>query len=151
MERKNKKRNIDFFFFLIQISQIRDDDDEETETLWQTKTTAVLLQSGKMRFLDALSESIENGIPCLARASLVTISWMSQSVGEVKHLQPLLAGSVLVPQLLVALGQDNTMEERVLASFSLLNLLKCSGEKSQIYIYMYVFEVFNLSRLPLFF
>lgn len=144
MERKNKKRNIDFFFFLIQISQIRDDDDEETETLWQTKTTAVLLQSGKMRFLDALSESLENGIPCLARASLVTISWMSQSVGEVKHLQPLLAGSVLVPQLLVALGQDNTMEERVLASFSLLNLLKCSGEKShidkksQIYICMYL-------------
>lgn len=143
MERKNKKRNIDFLF-LIQISQIRDDDDEETETLWQTKTTAVLLQSGKMRFLDALSESIENGIPCLARASLVTISWMSQSVGEVKHLQPLLAGSVLVPQLLVALGQDNTMEERVLASFSLLNLLKCSGEKSQIdkksqiYICMYL-------------
>lgn len=106
---------------------IRDDDDEETETWWRRKTTTVLLQSGNKRFLNALSESIENGIPCLARASLVTISWISLSRGQEKHLQSLLAGSALVPQLLEALGQDKTMEERVLASFSLLNLLKGSG------------------------
>lgn len=105
---------------------VREKDD--METWWQRKTAMVLLKNGDRRLLVALSDAIENGIPCLARASLVTVSWISsvlQSMEE-QNLQSV-ACSVLLPQLLQALDFDKTIEERTLASFSLLNLLKGSG------------------------
>lgn len=104
---------------------VREKDD--METWWQRKTAMVLLKNGDRRLLVALSDAIENGIPCLARASLVTVSWISsvlQSMEE-QNLQSV-ACSVLLPQLLQALDFDKTIEERTLASFSLLNLLKGS-------------------------
>lgn len=88
----------------------------------------ILLNSGQRNLLVALSDSMANGIPCLARASLVTVTWISsflQSSGE-RSLQSL-ACLTLVSQLIEGLNYDNSMEERILASFSLLNLLKGSG------------------------
>lgn len=76
----------------------------------------------------ALSDSIANGIPSLARASLVTVSWMSSFLSTVgdENLRNM-ACSILVPQLLESLNYDKDVEERVLASYSLLSLAKSSG------------------------
>lgn len=76
----------------------------------------------------ALSDSIANGIPSLARASLVTVSWMSSFLNTVgdDNLRSM-ACSILVPQLLESLNYDKDVEERVLASYSLLCLAKSSG------------------------
>ncbi|KAA8537128.1 hypothetical protein F0562_029646 [Nyssa sinensis] len=103
------------------------EDDDATEN-WQRKAAIVMLTSGNKRLLAALSASIANGIPCLARASLVTISWITSflhSIGD--HNLQSAACSILVPQLIESLNYDKALEERVLASFSLLNLLKSSG------------------------
>ncbi|XP_059658092.1 putative E3 ubiquitin-protein ligase LIN-1 [Cornus florida] len=102
------------------------EEDNATEN-WQRKAAIVLVTSGSKRFLAALSDSISNGIPCLARASLVTVSWISSflhSVGD-ENLQSM-ACSIFVPQLIESLNYDKALEERVLASFSLLSLIKSS-------------------------
>ena len=102
-------------------------EDEEAEN-WRRRTAMILLKSGRRNLLVALSDSMANGIPRLARASLVTVTWISSFLhwsGE-RSLQPL-ACSILAPQLIEALNYENSMEERILASFSLLNLLKGSG------------------------
>ncbi|XP_027088474.1 putative E3 ubiquitin-protein ligase LIN [Coffea arabica] len=101
-------------------------EDEEAEN-WRRRTAMILLKSGRRNLLVALSDSMANGIPRLARASLVTVTWISSFLhwsGE-RSLQPL-ACSILAPQLIEALNYENSMEERILASFSLLNLLKGS-------------------------
>lgn len=85
--------------------------------------------SGGEKLLRAIGESIGYGIPCLARASLVTIAWMSKfvhTVGDGDVLQSA-ALSTLIRKLIDSLNRDNTIEERVLASFSLLALSKSSG------------------------
>lgn len=85
--------------------------------------------SGGKKLIGALGESIANGIPCLARASLVTVAWMSKfvhTVGDGEVLQSIEFSS-LIRQLTESLRRDNTIEERVLASFSLLALSKSSG------------------------
>lgn len=93
----------------------------------------VLFSSGKVKLLASLSDSIANGVPILARASLVMVSWMStflHLVGD-ENVHSV-AASILVPQLVECLSYDRAVEERVLASFSLLNLAKTSG----MYVYM---------------
>lgn len=106
----------------------RDDEEEETEN-WLRKTALVLLRNG--RFLTALSVAIENGIPVLVRAGIVTVSWLSRFLHLVEDgdLQ-LEACSILMPQMLKSLNFDRALEERVLASSSLLNLIKSSGRLS---------------------
>ncbi|KAF8412731.1 hypothetical protein HHK36_000700 [Tetracentron sinense] len=96
-------------------------------TVCLVKAATVLLTSGNKRFLTALSDSIANGIPCLARASLVTVAWMSNSLPSIEdsNLRSM-ACSILVPQLLETLNYDRALEERVLASLALLNLVKSS-------------------------
>lgn len=81
-----------------------------------------------MRFLTALSGAIENGIPVLVRAGIVTVSWLSGFLhlvedGDLRSE----ACSILMPQMLKSLNFDRALEERVLASSSLLNLIKSSG------------------------
>lgn len=87
-----------------------------------------MFRSGSKKLLVALSDSIANGIPSLARVSLVTLSWMSSYLSTVgdEHLKSM-ACSILVPQLLESLKFHKDVEERVLASYSLLNLVKSSG------------------------
>jgi len=78
--------------------------------------------------LSALANSIANGIPSLARASLTTISWMCSYLHLLEDTKlPQMALSILTPQLLQSLNYDNDVEERVLASYSLLYLTKNSG------------------------
>lgn len=81
-----------------------------------------------MRFLTALSGAIENGIPVLVRAGVVTVSWLSRFLHVVEDGGLRLgACSILMPPMLKSLNFDRALEERVLASSSLLNLVKASG------------------------
>nr|CAB3448962.1 unnamed protein product [Digitaria exilis] len=90
------------------------------------KLASMLLNSGGKRFLMALSNSISDGIPGLSRSCLVTVTWMSSSLSPLRgcnDFQPL-ACSVLAPKLLDSLSYDRVLEERVLASLSLLNVVR---------------------------
>lgn len=112
------------------MTMVQNEEDIEIQN-WQRKAAIVLLTSGKKRFLSALCDSIANSIPCLARASLVTVSWICSylhSVGD-ENLQSE-ACSTVVPCLIESLNCDRALEERVLASLTLLALIKCSGEHS---------------------
>ncbi|KAL5731526.1 hypothetical protein ACHQM5_004247 [Ranunculus cassubicifolius] len=103
---------------------------EETEG-WIRKAATVLLMNGNKRLLTALSESIKTGIPCLARASLVTVAWMSSSLQSIEDAAlHSMACSLLAPCLLESLNYDRQLEERVLASLSLLRLVKNSDCQS---------------------
>ncbi|XP_073151703.1 putative E3 ubiquitin-protein ligase LIN [Henckelia pumila] len=100
-------------------------EEDKTRENLQRKAALVLLSRGNTRLVSSLSNSIGNGIPCLARASLVTVCWMSSGfrlLGD-KELQ-YAACSILVPQLIQSLNYDRALEERILASFSLLTLTK---------------------------
>ncbi|XP_004295479.1 PREDICTED: putative E3 ubiquitin-protein ligase LIN-2 [Fragaria vesca subsp. vesca] len=109
---------------------LHSNEDEEATENWQRKAAIVLFRSGNKKLLVALSDSIANGIPSLARVSLVTLSWMSSYLSTVgnEHLKSM-ACSILVPQLLESLKFHKDVEERVLASYSLLNLVKSSGDE----------------------
>lgn len=109
-----------------------DDEDSATE-IWQRKTAVALLTNRNKKFVAALSESTARSIPCLARASLVTISWMSSFLHCIVdgNLQSVFC-SILVPELIKSLRCDNALEERILASYSLFNLSKCSDFVSKI-------------------
>ncbi|KAF0919424.1 hypothetical protein E2562_029456 [Oryza meyeriana var. granulata] len=90
------------------------------------KLALMLLNSGNKKFLTALSNCISDGIPSLARACLITVTWMSSSLSPLhgcNTFQPL-ACSVLATKLLDSLSYDRVLEERVLASLSLLNLVR---------------------------
>lgn len=102
--------------------------EEEEAERWHKRAACVLFKSGNRNLLSALADSIANGIPCLARASLITISWMSSYLNLVEDIKlPPMVFSILRPQLLQALNYDKDVEERVLASYSLLYLIKYSG------------------------
>ncbi|CAK9147459.1 unnamed protein product [Ilex paraguariensis] len=102
-------------------------EEEDAMENWQRKAAIVLLTSGNNSFLAALSDSIANGIPCLTRASIVTVSWMSRFLLQIgdDNLH-FVACSILVPGLIESLNYDKSLEERILASFSLFNLIKNS-------------------------
>lgn len=113
---------------LILCNNDQNDEEEATEN-WQKKAAIALFRSGNKRFLSALSDSIANGIPCLARASLVTVSWMSNFLCSMEDESfRWMACSILVPQLIELLSYNRDVEERVIASYSLLNLAKNSGK-----------------------
>lgn len=89
----------------------------------------MLLNSGNKKFLTALSNCISDGIPSLARACLITVTWMSSSLSPLhgcNTFQPL-ACSILATKLVDSLSYDRVLEERVLASLSLLNLVRHPG------------------------
>lgn len=100
-------------------------EEEEAIEEWQKKAATALFNSGNRRFLAALSNCIAQGVPSLARASLSTVAWMSSflhSIGDGDFQS--IACSILVPRLLESSKYDNGVEERLLASFSLLHLRK---------------------------
>ncbi|KAK9937101.1 hypothetical protein M0R45_013917 [Rubus argutus] len=109
---------------------LHSNEDEEATENWQRKAATALFRSGNKKLLAALSDSIANAIPSLARVSLVTLSWMCSFLSTVgdEHVKSM-ACSILVPQLLKSLNFDKDVEERVLASYSLLNLVKSSGDE----------------------
>ncbi|KZV29390.1 hypothetical protein F511_15922 [Dorcoceras hygrometricum] len=100
------------------------EEDKMRENL-QRKAALVLLSRGNTRLVSSLSNAIGNGISCLSRASLVTVCWMISGLrlfGD-EDLQ-YAACSILVPQLRQSLNYDRALEERILASLSLLTLTK---------------------------
>ncbi|XP_043701212.1 putative E3 ubiquitin-protein ligase LIN-1 [Telopea speciosissima] len=105
---------------------LSNEEDEATED-WQRRTASVLLTSSNKRFLIALSKCISNGIPSLAWASMVTVAWLSSLLSSIQDASfQSMACLSLVPRLLECLNYDKALEERVLASLSLMNLTKNS-------------------------
>ncbi|KAK9156323.1 hypothetical protein Sjap_003803 [Stephania japonica] len=112
------------------VSTLSEEDNATKE--WQRKATTALLLSGSNRLLTALSESLVKGLPRLARASLITITWMSSSMKFIEDASlHALARSILAPPLLETLNYDRQVEERVLASLSLRNLVQNTGRKEE--------------------
>ncbi|XP_042019284.1 putative E3 ubiquitin-protein ligase LIN [Salvia splendens] len=125
--------------WLLRRAEIRDicvglmKEDEKMRENWQRKAALALLTSGNTRLLSALSESVANSIPSLARACLVTICWISShlpSLGE-RDLR-LAACSIIAPRLMECLiDNSNNLEEKILASFSLYSLINGTDYFSQ--------------------
>ncbi|KAG2688106.1 hypothetical protein I3760_09G078600 [Carya illinoinensis] len=106
---------------------IHSNEEEEATEDWQRKAATVLFRSGSKRLLAALSNSIANGIPSLARASIITLTWMTSFLHSIEDEDlHSMTCSILMPQLLESLDFDKDPEERVLASYALLNLMKSS-------------------------
>ncbi|KAJ1386761.1 Armadillo-type fold [Sesbania bispinosa] len=102
--------------------------EEDEGENWRRRVASVLFKSGNKSLLSALADSAANGIPSLARASLVTISWMSSYLHLVDDIKlQTMVFSIFTPQLLKSLYYDKDVEARVLASYSLLCLVKNSG------------------------
>lgn len=98
---------------------------------WQLKAATVLFNHGHKSLLSALSTSMASCIQSLAKASLITVSWMSRYLFVVRDEKLcLMAPSILVPPLIKYLSYDKDVEDRVLASYSLLNLSKYTGKSS---------------------
>ncbi|XP_004486432.1 putative E3 ubiquitin-protein ligase LIN isoform X2 [Cicer arietinum] len=114
---------------IVVFDSIHKNKEEEESESWQKRVACVLFKSGNRKLLSALANSVANGIPCLARASLTTISWITSYlhlIQDTTNLPPI-AFSILTPILLQSLNYDYDVEERVLASYSLLHLTKNSG------------------------
>ncbi|GLT59937.1 hypothetical protein SLA2020_327300 [Shorea laevis] len=112
------------------VNDILNEEKDDIEE-WQKRVAVALLNSGNRRLLSALSNSIANGIPNLARASLSTVALMSSflhSIGD-QDFQCMVC-SILMPPLLESSKYDNAPEERLLASFSLQFLIKISERNS---------------------
>ena len=107
-------------------------------------------KSGYKQLILALAESMANGIPCLARASLVTVSWMLNYLHLLEDTElPTMACSILMPQLLKSLNYDRDNEERVLASYSLLCLIRTSsGSMTTLVIFIFHHIKLTFSFLP---
>lgn len=102
------------------------EEEEKATEDWLRSLAIILLGSGNKRLLVALSNCIADGIPSLARSCLVTVAWMSNSLSSLRNAITLssLACSIFAPRLLVSLNYDRALEERVLASLSLLNFAR---------------------------
>lgn len=99
----------------------------------------MLLKSGGKRFLLALSNCIFDGTPSLSRSCLITVAWMSSSLSPLRgcnDFQPL-ACSILASKLLDSLSYDRVLEERVLASLSLLNVVRHPGTFAKLVMAMW--------------
>lgn len=105
-------------------------EEDRNAEIWQRKAAIGLVSSGNGRLVAALSDSIANGIPRLARASLVTLCWMSSGLKSVDDRELRLAAcSIVVPQLLECLKDNNNdLEEKILASLSLHSLTMGTGK-----------------------
>ncbi|XP_027348290.1 uncharacterized protein LOC113859805 [Abrus precatorius] len=113
-------------------SALKNKEEDEAES-WQTRAASFLFKSGNKNLLAALADSAVNGVPSLARASLITISWMSSYLHLVDDRKlPPMVFSIIIPLLLKYLNYDKDVEARVLVSYSLLCLVKNSGYVSSV-------------------
>ncbi|KAL9683961.1 hypothetical protein QQ045_021391 [Rhodiola kirilowii] len=102
-------------------------EDEDATARWQRKVSIALFSTGKERLMASLTDAIASDFPGLARACLVTVSWMSIYLSSVRNKSIIsMAVSALMPQLVKCLSYNRDVEERVLACFSILNLVKSS-------------------------
>ncbi|KAL0363723.1 UNVERIFIED_CONTAM: hypothetical protein Scaly_1327500 [Sesamum calycinum] len=100
-------------------------EEDKTMEIWQKKTALALLTSGNRRLIAALSNAMAHSIPCLARASLATVCWISSALDSLGDKDLYFAAcSILALQLTECLKDKTTAEEKILASFSLHNLGK---------------------------
>ncbi|KAH6767717.1 hypothetical protein C2S52_018700 [Perilla frutescens var. hirtella] len=101
------------------------EDEEEEETArekWLTSLSASLLGDGKKSFLDAVSKCLNSGNSDLVRVCLTTVAWLSFSLASLHDTKyQLSAFSALISPLKQYLEYGVLVEQRILASISLLN------------------------------
>lgn len=88
----------------------------------------LLLVNGKKSFLECISKCLGYGDTNLVMACLTTVAWLSYTLASMSDAElQLSAFSILIPMLKKNLEQGE-IEHRVLASLSLFNFSKVSGE-----------------------
>ncbi|KAK1273698.1 putative E3 ubiquitin-protein ligase LIN [Acorus gramineus] len=104
-------------------------EEEEAKEEWLRHMTVILLGNGKKSFLEALSKCLGSGNSDLRKACLTTVAWLSHALASVSDAEFQLSTFLaLIPHLKVSLEDEKQVEHRVLASLSLLNFSKFSGE-----------------------
>ncbi|CAL9206682.1 unnamed protein product [Musa hybrid cultivar] len=128
---------IDGLFNTINYDDNKDDEDlledeAKQKEKWLKDVTLVLIGNGRKSFMETLSRCLVSGIQGLVRTCLVTAAWMSHALVllSASHQIPLAVFSDFIPQLKQRLEEDDQIEHRILASVSLLNLSKVSGEQN---------------------
>ncbi|KAL3828143.1 hypothetical protein ACJIZ3_016945 [Penstemon smallii] len=106
-------------------SRIEDDDEEEARGKWLVSLSASLIGDGKRSFLEAVAKCLSLGDSDLVRVCLTTVAWLSSSVVSLSETEfQLYAFSILISPLKNCLKYAELVEQRILASFSLLNFSK---------------------------
>lgn len=108
------------------------EDEAKQKEKWLKDVTLVLIGNGRKSFMKTLSRCLVSGIQGLVRTCLVTAAWMSHALVllSASHQIPSAVFSDFIPQLKQRLEEDDQIEHRILASISLLNLSKVSGEQN---------------------
>ncbi|XP_072956580.1 uncharacterized protein [Typha angustifolia] len=112
-----------------------DDDDKSDENAqdkettekenWLMAVTLALLGNGRRSFLEALCKCLDSCNAELVRSCLTTVAWLSHSLVSLSTAEiQLTAFSALIPRLRRSLENNEQIQDRVLASASLLNFSK---------------------------
>ncbi|XP_057797907.1 putative E3 ubiquitin-protein ligase LIN-1 [Salvia miltiorrhiza] len=99
-----------------------DDEEEAAREKWLKSLSASLLGDGKKSFLEAVSKCLSLGKSGLVRVCLTTVAWLSFSLASLHDTKyQLSAFSALISPLKQYLEYGVLVEQRILASLSLLN------------------------------
>lgn len=106
-----------------------DDEEENARERWLTSLSSSLLGDGKKSFLDAVSKCLSSGKSELVRVCLTTVAWLSFSLASLHDTKyQLSAFSALISPLKQYLQYGVLVEQRILASLSLLNFSTIPGQ-----------------------
>lgn len=107
-------------------------EDEEEQTArekWLVSLSASLLGDGTKSFLDAVSKCLSLGNSDLVRVCLTTVAWLSFSLASIHDTKfQLFAFSALISPLKQCLEYGELVEQKILASLSLLNFSTIPGQ-----------------------
>ncbi|OVA13067.1 U box domain [Macleaya cordata] len=105
------------------------EEEEKSREEWWKNLAASLLGNGKKPFLEIISKCLGSENLSLVRTCMITVAWMSQALTLLSQVEfQLFAFSALVPRLKQILENGERIEHRVLASMSILNFAKISGQ-----------------------
>lgn len=122
-----------------------DDEEENAREKWLTSLSASLLGDGKKSFLDAVSKCLSLGKSDLVRVCLTTVAWLSFSLASLHDTRyQLSAFSALISPLKQYLEYGVLVEQRILASLSLLNFSTIPGQ-----LFSSQYQLLFTSRTPI--
>lgn len=122
-------RSLSNYYMMSKLLNIQDDE-EQANKEWLRSLSSLLLGNGKRSFLETISKCIGSGNVDLVRACLTTVAWLSSTLGSPSdaEFQLSAAFSALISQLLESLERSQQLEHKILASMSLFNFSKISGQ-----------------------
>lgn len=104
------------------------EDEECANEEWFRNLSAALVGSGKRSFLEAISNGLGSGNSDLVTACLTTVAWLTDVLSSPTNAEfQLLTFGTLISRLKQILENGAQVENKVLASISLLNFSKISG------------------------